>query len=97
MAAADTYSSALLFNGKVMTWGLNTSGRMGRLIGRNNNRFAGLVTTSSTPTAHLSGISQIAAGKTHMLARMGGQVYVWGLNSSGQLGTGNTTNQPYAF
>lgn len=95
VAAADTYSAALMADGKVMTWGANTSGRLGR-SSATSLQVAGIVTTSATATTHLTDIDQISAGKTHMLARQGGQVYAWGLNSSGQLGINSTSSKSYA-
>lgn len=97
VSAADTYSAALMYDGKVMTWGDNTSGRLGRSSNSTNERYAGYVTTSSSATSFLTGIDQISAGGKHMLARTAGQIYVWGSNSNGQLGTGNTSSSSYAI
>ena len=42
----------------------------------------------------LTNVVAIAAGDSHSLAmRSNGDVYAWGFNGNGQLGTGNTTGQ----
>jgi alpha-tubulin suppressor-like RCC1 family protein len=42
----------------------------------------------------LTNVVAIAAGTKHSLAlKSNGDIYAWGLNSNGQLGTGNTTQQ----
>jgi alpha-tubulin suppressor-like RCC1 family protein len=101
VAAADTYSAALAENGEVYTWGANTSGRLGRIVSGTDNRYAKVVKMAASPYNTLSGIQQISCGYSHMLARTAhateatggtGGVWVWGLNSSGQLGLGNTTS-----
>ena len=99
VVAANTYTAALDSSGFVYTWGGNFNGRLGR-ISPGFYAYAGLVQTNTSPYPSLSGIVQIATGDFHMLARTAhsyelagglGSVWVWGLNSSGQLGTGNTT------
>ena len=77
-----------------MGWGFNTCNQLGD--GTTTTRaFAVPVKTNSTTT--LTGVTAIAAGYTHALAiKSDGTVWAWGLNSSGQLGTGNTTNSSYA-
>ena len=104
VSAADTYSAALGDNGNVYTWGDDLNGRLGRIVSGSDNLYAKVVKT--TVPATLTGIVQIAAGKYHMLARTasasevsGGQgyVWVWGQNSDGRLGLGNTTDYTRAI
>jgi alpha-tubulin suppressor-like RCC1 family protein len=100
VVAASSYTSALGSSGVVYTWGGDSSGRLGRIGAFGFWPYAGLVQKSVSPYPSLSGIVQIAAGESHMLARTShsyeaagglGSVWVWGLNSSGQLGLANTT------
>ena len=52
------------------------------------------LTSVQTGTGAASTQGLIAAGASHSLAvKSDGTVWTWGLNSSGQLGNGNTTNQ----
>jgi alpha-tubulin suppressor-like RCC1 family protein len=90
IATGNSHSLALLANGTVDAWGLGTSGQLGQ----------GTTNSSDTPvsvTGLPSNITQIAGGYAHSLAMTAtGQVYAWGLDSTGQLGNGNTTNQDTA-
>jgi alpha-tubulin suppressor-like RCC1 family protein len=74
-------------NGTVRCWGANGSGQLG------NNT----TTTGATPdhvgVNSLNNARAVAGGAAHTCAiRVTGAVVCWGLNSSGQLGTGNTTS-----
>jgi alpha-tubulin suppressor-like RCC1 family protein len=81
------HSCALLSDGTAECWGANSNGELG----------AGFVTSASpfdvpspVPVASLSGITAIDAGDYHTCAISSGNVYCWGTNSNGELGTGNT-------
>jgi alpha-tubulin suppressor-like RCC1 family protein len=80
------FTLALLGDGSVHSWGINTYGQLGD----------GSTTLRSTPTpvTGLSGgVIAIAAGGTHSLALMNdGTVKAWGYNGYGQLGFGNETS-----
>ena len=53
-----------------------------------------MVVKNSDGTGPLTGITQIAAGGLDTCARLDdGTARCWGLNSSGQLGDGTTTNR----
>lgn len=79
------YSGCAIANGKASCWGYfpyNTS---------SNNPLA-------ISTAIMSGpVTQISAGHSYSCAIADSKVYCWGYNASGQIGSGNTTNQsnPY--
>jgi len=86
IAGGGSHSLALTSDGQVFTWGFNNSGQLG-----NNS-----ITNSSVPVlVNVSGktVVAIAAGYSHSLALTSdGQVFAWGLNSSGQLGNNSITN-----
>lgn len=65
----------------VWAWGWNSRGQMGPAGGTRLKVAAPL--TVSLPAGQ---VSMIAAGRAHSLALVGGNVYAWGDNSSGQLG-----------
>lgn len=86
VSAGGGHYLALTRSGKVWAWGSNSYGQLG--TGSSGGRI-------DTPklVSGLSDIISIAAGFSHSLAvDFNGQVYAWGSNSSGQLGTGNTNN-----
>ncbi|MEO8524428.1 MAG: hypothetical protein ABI460_06890 [Caldimonas sp.] len=70
-------------NGLVFAWGTNVSGQLGD--GTTTPR------PNPVPVGRISGVTGIAAGGGHVLARRSdGSVWAWGRNTAGQLGTGNT-------
>ncbi len=83
IAAGGFHSMALLSNGTVEAWGAGKQGQLG-----NGTE----VETADQPVAvqGLIGVHAIAAGETHSLAALtGGEVYAWGSNKTGELGTGS--------
>jgi RHS repeat-associated protein len=100
--AGQNFSLALLGNGTPVTWGSQSSGRLGNGVNSSSSRkYADPVENGSDPTfPDLTGIRAVAAGNGHGLAREAnasevpaatGRVWVWGSNGSGQLGRGNTS------
>ncbi len=84
------YYTCGVINGAAKCWGRNSAGNLG-----NNTR-----TDSTTPVQVFglsTGVSKIFAGKSHTCAIVENpgwsknKVYCWGLNTFGQLGSGNTT------
>lgn len=76
-------------NGAVKAWGYNVHGQLG--IGT-----SGYETNSNVPVATSvlsSGVTAIAAGSEHSLAIQNGNVFAWGRNASGQLGTASTADR----
>ncbi|WP_018220078.1 RCC1 domain-containing protein [Salinispora pacifica] len=87
VAAGQGHSLAVTATGTVLAWGGNSSGQLGD----------GTTTPSSTPVAvdlpAGTTITGVAAGDRHSLAVTStGTVLAWGLNVTGQLDAGTTTN-----
>ncbi|XP_077527019.1 RCC1 and BTB domain-containing protein 1-like isoform X1 [Haemaphysalis longicornis] len=75
--------------GELLSWGHNGYCQLGH-----NGNTQGLVPSSiSAGLAHR--VAQVACGSHHSLAlTTNGEVYAWGQNNCGQVGSGSTTNQP---
>ncbi len=88
MAAGSGHSCALRADGMVLCWGQNDKGQLG----------TGTTMPQPTPVlpvSFLSDATALAAGAFHTSARTArGNVLCWGAGSSGQLGTGGTTDAP---
>jgi len=72
-------------DGRVMTWGLNSSGQLGD----------GTVSNGSSPDLVIGGHSFINIGGCNnagLALKADGSLWSWGLNSSGQLGDGTASN-----
>ena len=91
VAAGESHSLALISGGGVKAWGLNGNGQLGNGTTTNS-------TTCVNVTGLTSDVSAIAAGGYHSLALVAstGGIKAWGLNTSGQLGNGFTTNSTTA-
>ncbi len=79
LLAGTTPAAAATVPGEVLTFGGDTFGQLG-------NGAAG---AHSTPgPAVLSGASDVAGGREHVLALVGTQVFAWGSDRQGQVGNG---------
>jgi hypothetical protein len=99
IAAGGGHNLALLNNGTVVAWGLNSEGELGTgsAIGP-DSCFAG-DSCSKTPVAvaGLTNVKAVSAGYLHGLALLNdGTVWAWGRGTDGELGSGtsNTTASP---
>jgi alpha-tubulin suppressor-like RCC1 family protein len=90
LASGAEHVLALTSAGAILAWGQNQFGQIG--IGNTNTPQTSPVAVS-TPAG--TTFSAVAAGHFFSIGlTSGGGVYAWGENESGQLGNGNTTNQP---
>jgi alpha-tubulin suppressor-like RCC1 family protein len=91
--SVGTYHTlALLSDGTVMSWGLNTAAQLGVGTTGNRNYATLLMETTVEP---LTDVVAVAAAAQHSLAlKEDGTVYSWGNNGMGQLGRSGTTNRP---
>ena len=89
-ATSRERSCALRGNGEVLCWGANGAGELG-----DGTTIDRLIPTPVNGLGPGSGVTMIALGFNHACAlRSDGAVLCWGNNSSGQLGTGTTSNVP---
>ena len=84
VVAGGDHTFAQKQDGSWWVWGTNSAGQLG--IGSTVSPYY-----FPTPFNSLPGVSQLSAGYSHTLAlKNDGTVYVWGDNTYGQLGLGNT-------
>jgi alpha-tubulin suppressor-like RCC1 family protein len=90
IAAGGSHSLALTSDGQVAAWGSNSSGQLG--TGGSSSGSAAPVAVFRSGVLADKLVTDIAAGQSHSVALLSdGTMVAWGANSSGQLGTGNTT------
>jgi len=91
IATGNAHTCALISGGSVQCWGSNSSGQLGNSTTTSSTTPVTVTTTSGSA---LTGVTAIATGNLHTCALiLGGSVQCWGLNGSGQLGDGTTTNR----
>ena len=85
VSAGDAHTSAIKTDGTLWAWGYNGAGQLGN---GNTTAVSSPVTTAGGGTTWC----QVSAGENHSMAiKTDGTLWTMGLNSLGQLGTGNTT------
>jgi len=88
IAAGNSHSMALRNDSTVWVWGSNNFGQLG------NDTSGSIYSDTAILVSGLSNIIDIdAAGHYSMALRNDGIVWVWGRNSSGQLGDSTTTQR----
>jgi alpha-tubulin suppressor-like RCC1 family protein len=91
ISAGGFFSVALKTDGTVWSWGSGLYGQIG-------DGTLDIPRYSPVRVAGLTGMTAISAQQNHSLAlKSDGTVWAWGLNDSGQLGDGTTTNRLVPF
>jgi alpha-tubulin suppressor-like RCC1 family protein len=87
VSAGDAHSLALKTDGTLWAWGLNANGQLGdgTLVTRTTPVQIGVLTDWDSVYAGAGGFS--------VARKRNGTLWSWGLNSSGQLGDGTTTQR----
>ena len=86
VAAGQNFAVALGADGRVWAWGLDDFGQLGFKPPPNS----ACALRAIPVVAGGSGITQLSAGQSHVLALTGGVILAWGFNGFGGLGTGTT-------
>jgi len=95
-ATGGNHSVAFFNSSTVRSWGYNGFGQLGNRSTTYSSTPVSVFRTFSTSTGktnvNLSGVTAVAAGSTHTLARKNdGTVWAWGENTTGQLGVSLTS------
>ncbi len=92
ISAGSWNALAIDTEGNTWTWGYNGYGQLGD--GSTSDKYKPQTVQNPTNTSQSLKATQISAGVNHSLAvGQDGNLWAWGLNSSGQLGIGSTVNQ----
>jgi alpha-tubulin suppressor-like RCC1 family protein len=91
VAAGRNHAIALMDDGTLRAWGLNTSGQLGD--GTRTTRTTPVVVRGSSGAA-VHDVIQVTAGALHSVALLAdGTVLTWGEGSRGQLGSGSKSDR----
>lgn len=93
LASGNNFVCVVTTEPNIYCWGYNFDGEFGN-GSRTSSTKPVLVTTTGHPLYGKS-ITKLVAGSAHACALTSGEVYCWGYNALGQLGTGNNLNQLY--
>ena len=92
LSMGNYHSSALNATGRVFMWGRNSSGQLGD--GTTSDKNVPTEITSRFPLIQGDKITSLSLGSTYSSAlSLTGRVFMWGRNSSGQLGDGTTSDK----
>jgi len=104
ISAGYTHVTSVSSNNKLYAWGLNSSGQFGTgnavtysspvLVGNSQIINTGTLSPVQVNFGLPNSWASVAAGQSFSMVRaFDGSVYVWGLNSSGQLGQSDSINR----
>ena len=92
IAAGSFHALAVKSDGTLVAWGLNSKGQLGD--GTTTNRSAPTTVKDPSGIGNLLNVATVAAAANHTIVSKGdGTGWAWGLNTSGQLGDGTTTQR----
>lgn len=96
--AAGTMHVCLVANGQLYCWGASINGRLANGSTTNAPLYPALTgTTGSMPIGTIEGTyaadGPVSTDDGHTCATVNGQLFCWGSNTSGQLGTGDNADQ----
>jgi uncharacterized repeat protein (TIGR02543 family) len=92
LSLGEVHSSASSATGRVFMWGKNSNGQLGD--GTTTDRNVPTEITSRFSLTAGDKITSLSLGQDHSSALSAtGRVFMWGFNSSGQLGNGTNTNR----
>jgi alpha-tubulin suppressor-like RCC1 family protein len=96
VSAGEYHTCAVTTQGELYCWGLNFTGQLG--INSTLDQTIPVRTLKGEQGGvgtYLEDVSQVSTGKYYTCAvTTGGELYCWGLNSSGQLGNNSTYQRP---
>ncbi|XP_069019943.1 RCC1 and BTB domain-containing protein 1-like [Embiotoca jacksoni] len=78
-------------DGQLFAWGHNGYSQLG--TGTTNQGMSPVLVTSNLQSKK---VTEVSCGSHHSMAlTLDGEVFAWGYNNCGQIGSGSTANQPY--
>jgi alpha-tubulin suppressor-like RCC1 family protein len=93
LGAGHDHSCSLQVDGTVQCWGWNTYGQLGNNSTTDSFTPVTVLKTVNSAVSVLTDVASLTVGREHSCARLtDGSVWCWGLNSDGQLGTGDTVD-----